>query len=74
MFLSDELISIGRQANQKNNQSMHDAVHKMNDTCRQSIKNGEMPLRAKNAFCLAVNTLNKEGYLFYTHEHYNAPE
>ena len=71
MLLSEHLTEIGRTSNKKNNLSMNEAKHKMNDACRMAVKNGDTPVRVKNSFCTAVDTLNKEGYPYFKHEHFN---
>lgn len=76
MFFSDELIEIGRKSNKKNNLSMNEALHKMLEVCSarvQSVKPHEKELIARNvrsSFNLAVKTLQKEGYKYFTPERF----
>jgi len=74
MFLSDELIEVGRKSNKRNNLSMNEALHKMLDICSarvQSVKPHEKALIAQNvrsSFNLAIKALQKEGYTYFTPE------
>jgi len=77
MFFSDELIAIGRKSNKKNNLSMNEALHTILEKCAarvQSVKPHEKELIARNvrsSFNLAMNTLQKEGYTYFTPERFS---
>lgn len=66
MLLSDKLIEIGRKSNPKNNLSMNEAKNLMNSECKIALKDGDMPQRIQNAFTLACNALNKDGFRYFS--------
>lgn len=72
MFLSDELLEIGRKSNPKNNLSMFEAGEKMKALCNQRLKDKKSmaeALQIRSSFNFAAKTLFKEGYTFFDNLH-----
>jgi len=67
MFLSDQLIEIGRQANPKSNLSQATQANKMLILLNTANKVGEPKQKLENITKFVVKQLNKEGFSFYTY-------
>lgn len=67
MFLSDELIAIGRESNPKNNLSQYEAAKKMLVKLQEhKEKNPELGIKwFTNTINFAFAKLQKEGFSFF---------
>jgi hypothetical protein len=78
MFLSDELIEVGRKSNKKNNLSMNHALQTILGKCDAKIILAQpadktvIRKQVNNAFNLAMKILYKEGYTFFNPDKYKA--
>lgn len=74
MFLSDELVEIGRKANKRNNLSMNEKLQIMMSICAERVRKAQSYEKAlitrnvQSSYNLATKTLQKEGYPFFTPE------
>ena len=66
MFLSDELLQIGINANPKNNLSQSIQCQKMLDVLNKEKSNGCDLKKLYNTTNFVVKILNKKGFNFYT--------
>jgi len=69
MFLSDELIEIGRKAKKNNNMLMGAQEVEMMDRLHKAAEDHTMK-QLVNITKLVCETLNKEGYKYYNVGHF----
>lgn len=65
MFLSDQLIEIGQNANPKSNISMGDQSKKMHDLLIEKLKEGEDMNKLVSITKHACKKLNEKGFSLY---------
>ena len=66
MLLSDELLTIGRTANPKNNQSQAEASNEMHERLKKAHVNGSHSINQLVQITKMVcDQLNKEGFKYY---------
>jgi len=66
MFLSDELISIGEEANKKNNLSQATQAKLMHNVLIREQSNSTDSKKLINTADFAVKELNKKGFNYYS--------
>lgn len=64
MFLSDQLLQLGRLANKRNNLSMYDTAGEMLELINKRQDAGEMVARLNTTLKYVIDILSKEGFIY----------
>ena len=73
MFLSDQLIAIGLEANPKNNKSMHEKEGQMMPLLHDALKTSTIK-HLYGIVKFVCEHLNRKGYSYYQVNHFFQPK